>query len=77
MQILHHKSRTHHPYRICNNITNDSSSHRRQQTRLRFVISIAGIEVLAILEKREEERVKDRNGDHIGPVAWVNEKVPA
>lgn len=77
MQILHHQASPHYPYRIGNNITNNSGCYRRIQSCLRLRVPLASVLVLGVLEEREEKRVKDGDGDHIGAIAWMKENVPA
>lgn len=77
MQILHHQACPHYPYRICNNITNHSSCDGRIQTSLSLSMPITIVVMLGVLEERKKEGVKDGNGDHIGAIAWIKEKVPA
>lgn len=77
MQILHHQASPHHPYRIGNNITNNSGCYRRIHSCLGLRVAVASVLVLSVLEEREEKGVKDGDGDHIGAIAWMKENVPA
>ena len=77
MQILHHQACPHNPYRISNNITNNSGCYGSVQACPGLRVTLKSVMVLGVLKERKEERVKDGNGDDISAVTWMKEKVPA
>ncbi len=69
MEVLHHQARPHDPNRVSYDVTDDSRSNSRIQSGPGLWVALPCEVMLGVFEKREEKRVKDGNGDHIGAIS--------